>query len=449
MFSRILIANRGEIALRIIRACKDLGVETVAVYSEADKDAIYLRHADYAFCIGPPPSNQSYLNVARIISAAEVTDVEAIHPGCGFLAEDPHFAEVCEESNIKFIGPRPQVMKLLGDKSQAKALAKQCRIPAVPGSDGPIENDEEAVKMAQSIGYPVIIKALAGGGGRGMRVAHNDISLANGLFLARREAEVAFKNSSVYLEKYVTNARHIEVQVLADEQGNSIHLGMRDCSLQRRHQKLIEEAPPPGLSKSLAEQITRAAIRLTRAAEYTNAGTVEFLVDRKGNFFFIEMNTRLQVEHPITEMITGVDLVEKQLRIASGEKLRLRQKDVEFHGSSLECRINAEDPDDDFKPSPGTIGLYSAPGGAGVRLDSHIYGGYRMPTQYDSLIAKLITHEPSRRRTIACMRRALDEFVIEGVKTTIPLHKGVLAHPDFQAGPIDTNWLEHYFASRA
>jgi len=448
MFSRVLIANRGEIALRIIRACRDLGVESVAVYSEADKDAIYLRHADYTVCIGPAPGQQSYLNVARIISAAEITDVEAIHPGCGFLAEDPHFAEVCEESNIKFIGPKPEVMKLLGNKSEAKRLAEECRIPTIPGSDGPVESDEEAVKVATKIGYPVIIKALAGGGGRGMRVAHNDISLVNNIFLARREAESAFKNAGVYIEKYVNKARHIEVQVLGDEQGNLIHLGMRDCSLQRRHQKLIEEAPPPGLSRNTAEAITRAAVRLARAAGYTNAGTVEFLVDRKGNYYFIEMNTRLQVEHPVTEMVTGVDLVDAQLRIASGERLKLRQRDVEIKGCAIECRINAEDPEDDFRPSPGTITLYSPPGGPGVRMDTHVYGGYEIPSQYDPLLAKLIVHHRKRPEAFACMRRALDEFVIEGVRTTIPLFRDLLNHPEFQRGGVDTDWLERYFASR-
>ena len=448
MFSRILVANRGEIALRIIRACRDLGIESVAVYSEGDKDAIYLRHADYKVCIGPAAGGQSYLNVARIISAAEITDVEAIHPGCGFLAEDPHFAEVCEESNIKFIGPRPEAMKALGDKANAKKLAEENRIPTIPGSDGPVESDEQAVEIAGKIGYPVMIKAIAGGGGRGMRIAHNDISLINNIFLARREAETAFKNAGIYIEKYIPNARHIEVQVFGDEHGNLIHLGMRDCSLQRRHQKLVEEAPPPGLSRSTAEAIARAALRLARAANYTNAGTVEFLVDKKGAFYFIEMNTRLQVEHPVTEMITGTDLVEMQLRAAAGERLKLRQRDVEFNGSAIECRINAEDPDDNFRPSPGLITLYSPPGGPGVRLDTHVYGGYRVPSQYDALIAKLIVHQRKRSEALACMRRALDEFVIEGIKTTIPLFRGILNHQDFVRGAIDTGWLERYAAAR-
>jgi acetyl-CoA carboxylase biotin carboxylase subunit len=449
MFSRILIANRGEIALRIIRACRDLGVSSVAVYSEADKNAMYLRYADYTVCIGPAPSSQSYLNIARIISAAEITDVDAIHPGCGFLAENPHFAEVCETSNIKFIGPKAEVIKRLGDKSEAKRIAKENKIPIVPGSDGAVEDDQEALKMAAKIGYPVIVKALGGGGGRGMRVAHNDISLQNAMFVARHEAEVSFGNPAIYLEKCISGARHIEVQILGDEHGNILHLGLRDCSLQRRYQKLIEESPPPGLPERVAEDIARAAIRLAKAVNYTNAGTIEFLVDRKGHFYFMEANTRLQVEHPVTEMVTGLDLVKEQLRIASGSKLRLRQSDIHLKGSAIECRINAEDPDNGFKPCPGRIQFYNPPGGPGVRLDTHIYNGYEVSPHYDALIGKLIAYQDSRQDSMACMRRALDEFVIEGVKTTIPLFRTVFGHQEFIKGGVDTNWLERFFGTSA
>jgi acetyl-CoA carboxylase, biotin carboxylase subunit len=375
--------------------------------------------------------------------------VDAIHPGCGFLAENAHFAEVCETSNIKFIGPSAEVIKLLGDKSQAKLAAKQNKIPIVPGSDGPIDDDDEALKMAQQIGYPVIVKALAGGGGRGMRVAHNDISLQNAMFLARREAEASFSNPSIYLEKYLTGARHIEVQVLADEHGNSLHLGMRDCSLQRRHQKLIEESPPPGLASGIADDIAKAAIKLTRSVNYVNAGTVEFLVDRKGRFYFIEMNTRLQVEHPVTEIVTGIDIVKEQLRIASGGKLRQKQGDIRIQGAAIECRINAEDPDDNFKPSPGLIKFFHPPGGPGVRLDSHIYNGYEVSPHYDALIAKLIAYGPRREDAIIVMRRALNEFAIDGVKTTIPLFRTVFGHQEFLTGGVDTNWLEKFFAPSA
>ena len=447
MFSRILVANRGEIALRIIRACRDLGVGSVAVYSEADKNARYLGLADYTVCIGPAASGQSYLNIARIISAAEITDVDAIHPGCGFLAENPHFAEVCETSNIKFIGPKAEVIKRMGDKSEAKRIAKGEKIPTVPGSDGPITDDKEAVKIAAKIGYPVMVKALAGGGGRGMRAAHNDISLQNAMFIARREAEASFNNGAIFLEKYITGARHIEVQVLGDEHGNIIHLGLRDCSLQRRHQKLIEESPPAGLADGVADDIAKAAIRICKAVKYTNAGTVEFLVDKKGHFYFMEMNTRLQVEHPVTEMVTGIDLVKEQLRIASGTKLRMKQSEIRIQGAAIECRINAEDPDNGFKPFPGKIQFYNPPGGPGVRVDTHIYNGYEVSPHYDALIGKLIAHQPKRQETIACMRRALDEFIIEGVKTTIPLYRTIFGQQEFIKGGVDTNWLEKFFGT--
>jgi len=442
MFSRILVANRGEIALRIIRACKDLGIETVAVYSEADRNAVYLGLADYAVCIGPAKSSESYLNIPRIISAAEITDVQAIHPGCGFLAENAHFAEVCETSNIRFIGPPAEVINLCGNKSQAIKTAKSCKIPTVPGSDSVLNTPEEALEVAKRIGYPVILKAVAGGGGKGMRVVHNDISLRNAFFLAQREAEAAFKDPSVYIEKYIEGARHIEVQVLRDHEGRAVHLGMRDCSLQRRHQKLIEESPPPGLPRRLSEAISKAALKLCGEVNYVNAGTVEFLVDRRGRFFFMEMNARLQVEHPVTEMVTGVDLVEQQIRVASGERLRLKQSRIEIKGVSIECRINAEDPDDDFRPSPGKVKFYSAPGGPGVRLDSHVYCGYEVPPYYDPLIGKLIVHGKKRSDAIALMRRALDEFVIDGVKTTVPLFRTIFGNTRFVQGGVDTSFLE-------
>ena len=445
MFSRILIANRGEIALRIIRACKDDGIETVVVYSEADKNALYLGLADYAICIGAGQSTDSYLNIPRIISAAEITDVEAIHPGCGFLAENAHFAEVCESSNIRFIGPPAEVIQLCGNKAQAIEVAKANKIATVPGSDGVVETPEDAITVARRIGYPVILKAAGGGGGKGMRVAHNDITLRNNFFLAQREAETAFKDSSLYIEKYIDRARHIEVQILRDNEGNCVHLGMRDCSLQRRHQKLIEESPPPNLPSRVGEAITKAAIKMANAVNYVNAGTVEFLVDRRHSFYFMEMNARLQVEHPVTEMVTGVDLVHQQLRIAGGSKLRLKQSRIESNGVSIECRINAEDPEDDFKPSPGRLTFYSPPGGPGVRLDTHVYAGYSVPPYYDPMIGKLIVHGKKRPEAIACMRRALDEFVIEGIKTTVPLYRAIFGNERFRRGGVDTSFVESLY----
>ena len=445
MFSRILVANRGEIALRIIRACKDMGIETVAVYSEADRNAMYLRLADYAVCIGPAASVESYLNIPRIISAAEITDVQAIHPGCGFLAENAHFAEVCESSNICFIGPPASVISRCGDKAEAINTAKACKIPTVPGSDNVLETPEEAIEVAKRIGYPVIIKAAAGGGGKGMRVVHNDITLRNAFFLAQREAEAAFKDSSVYIEKYIEGARHIEVQILCGSDGTAIHLGLRDCSLQRRHQKLIEESPPPGLPKRVAEAISKAALKLAASVKYVNAGTVEFLVDKRGRFYFMEMNARLQVEHPVTEMVTGVDLVQQQLRIAAGDRMKLKQSRIDIDGVSIECRINAEDPDDDFKPSPGRIKFYNPPGGPGVRMDTHIYNGYNVPAFYDPLLGKLIVHGKNRTEAIAYMRRALDECIIDGVKTTIPLFRAIFGNTRFVKGGVDTGFLETVF----
>jgi len=449
MFRRILIANRGEIALRIIRACKEMGIETVAVYSEADQAALYLRLADETICIGPGSSKKSYLDIPSIVSAAEIADVEAIHPGYGFLSENAHFAEVCQSCNIKFIGPDPESIAAVGNKIHAKALAKKAGVPTVPGSDGPVATEEEALKVAAKIGYPVIVKAAAGGGGRGMRVAHNDISLVNGFHAARSEAQAAFKDDSVYLEKFLDRPRHVEFQILGDREGRIIHLGERDCSLQRRNQKLVEEAPSTALSPELREEMGKAAVAMAKAAKYHNAGTVEFLLDRSGEFYFMEVNARIQVEHPVTEMVTGIDLVKEQIRIAAGEPLGLKQEEVRIQGHAIECRINAEDPEDGFKPSPGRIALYVPPGGGGVRLDSHVYGGYEVPSNYDSMIAKLIVHRANRREAITTMRRALDEYLVEGIKTTIPLHRKIFAHPDFLFGDVDTGFIEHYFAQPA
>ncbi len=442
MFSRILIANRGEIALRIIRACKELGVESVAVYSEADRGAAYLKLADMAICIGPGPAAESYLNIPRIISAAEVADVQAIHPGFGFLSENAHFAEVCRSCKIEFIGPSAESMKQLGSKLASKALAKECNVPLTPGSDGPVKSEKQAVEVAQKIGYPVIIKASAGGGGRGMRVAHNDITLKSSLKAAQAEAEAAFKDSTVFIEKYHEEPRHVEVQILGDKHGHVIHLFQCDCSLQRRHQKLVEESPCPVIDQKTREELCASAVRLAKAANYYSAATVEFIMDKNRKFYFLEVNTRIQVEHPVTEMVTGQDLIQWQLRIASGEKLTLEQKDVRLNGCAIECRINAEDPDRNFAPCPGTLEEFAAPGGPGVRLDSHAYQGYRVGPNYDSMIGKLIVHRPTRAQAIATMRRALEEFRIGPVKTTIGLHRHIMATQDFQQANIDTGWVE-------
>jgi acetyl-CoA carboxylase biotin carboxylase subunit len=442
MFQRILVANRGEIALRVIRACRDLGIEVVAVFSEADRDAPYLHLADEKICIGKPPSSDSYLNIPRLISAAEIANVEAIHPGYGFLSENPHFAEVCRSCNIEFIGPPHEALRLLGNKNEARKLAKANGVPVVPGSEGLIESDAEALRLAHSIGFPVLIKAAAGGGGRGMRVARNDISLQAGLTAARQEAEKAFKDGSVYLEKYIEQPRHVEVQILADRQGGVVHLWERDCSLQRRHQKLVEESPAPHLPAEVRQQICQAAVRMARAASYQNAGTCEFLVDKQHRYYFIEVNARIQVEHPVTELVTGIDLVREQIRIAAGEPLRLRQEDIHHHGVAIECRINAEDPASDFRPSPGVITRWNPPGGPGVRLDTHAATGYRVPPNYDSLIAKLLVCQPTRSEAIACMRRALAEFEIDGIKSTIPLHREIFNHSSFIEGNVDTTFIE-------
>ncbi len=442
MFQRILVANRGEIALRVIRACRDLGIEVVAVFSEADRDAPYLQLANDAICIGPAPALESYLNIPRLISAAEITDVQAIHPGYGFLAENPHFAEVCRLCNIEFIGPSEEAMRLLGNKNEARKLAQKAGVPVVPGSEGLVKDEAEAVRLARSIGFPILIKAAAGGGGRGMRVARNDISLQSGLKAASQEAEKAFKDGSVYLEKYIEQPRHVEVQILADQQGNTIHLWERDCSLQRRHQKLVEESPAPNLPPELRQEMCAAAVRLAKAAGYYNAGTCEFLVDKDNKYYFIEVNARIQVEHPVTELVTGIDLVREQIRLAAGEPLRFKQQDVVPRGVAMECRINAEDPAKDFRPSPGVITRWQAPGGPGVRLDSHVSAGYRVPPHYDSLVAKLLVHQPTRAEALACMRRALAEFVVEGIHTTIPLHREIFNDSSFRDGQVDTTFIE-------
>jgi acetyl-CoA carboxylase biotin carboxylase subunit len=442
MFQRILVANRGEIALRVIRACRDLGIEVVAVFSEADRDAPYLALADEAICIGPAPAAESYLNIPRLISAAEIADVQAIHPGYGFLSENPHFAEVCRSCNIEFIGPPHEAMRQLGNKNEARKLAQRADVPVVPGSDGLVESDAEALRLAHAIGFPVLIKAAAGGGGRGMRVARNDISLQAGLNAARQEAEKAFKDGSVYLEKFLEQPRHVEVQILADRHGNVVHLWERDCSLQRRHQKLVEESPAPHLPDQVREQVCQAAVRLVRAAGYQNAGTCEFLVDKQNRFYFIEVNARIQVEHPVTELVTGVDLVREQIRLAAGERLRFTQEQVAHRGVAIECRINAEDPAADFRPSPGVVTRWQVPGGPGVRLDTHVVPGYRVPPTYDSLLAKLIVHQPTRAEALACMRRALAEFVVEGIQTTIPLHREIVNHSSFVEGQVDTTFIE-------
>jgi acetyl-CoA carboxylase biotin carboxylase subunit len=447
MFRRVLVANRGEIAQRIIRACRELGIETVAVYSEADADALYLRQADETICIGPPEGGKSYMNIPAIISAAEIADVEAIVPGYGFLSENAHFAEVCRSCNIQFVGPDPATIQALGNKANAREMALRAGVPVVPGSDGPVATEEVALRVAKELGYPVMIKASAGGGGRGMRVASNDPSLINGFHAARSEAEAAFKDGTLYLEKFVENPRHVEIQILGDHDGKLIHLGERDCSVQRRHQKLIEESPSPSLSPEMRKRMGASAIAIAREARYHNAGTVEFLLDKRGNYFFIEVNARIQVEHTVTEMVTGIDLIQEQLKIASGLPLGFEQDDVKFQGHAIECRINAEDPDRDFKPSPGRVELYVPPGGPGVRVDSHCYSGYRIPPNYDSMIGKLLAHRSNRRQAIATMLRALDEFVIVGPKTTIPIHRRILTHSDFRAGEHDTGFVERYFSA--
>ncbi|GDY18677.1 acetyl-CoA carboxylase biotin carboxylase subunit [Verrucomicrobiota bacterium] len=445
MFEKILVANRGEIAIRIIRACKELNVRTVAVYSEADANSMHVQLADEAICIGKGQSSESYLRIDRLISAAEIADVDAIHPGYGFLSENAHFADVCESCNIRFIGPSSRAMKALEDKQVSRTLAKKAGVPTPPGSDGLVENEQEALVVAKKIGYPVMIKAVAGGGGRGMRIAHNDISMIKGYHTSRTEAEKSFSNSGVYIEKYIENPHHIEFQILGDNRGNIIHLGERDCSIQRRHQKVIEETPSPmfeGKFKDLRKKMGKAAVRIAELANYSNAGTVEFVVDDQGNFYFLEVNKRIQVEHPITEEVTGIDLVKQQILIAMGEPLRISQNDVHFRGHAIECRINAEDPFDDFRPSPGRIEMYYAPGGRGVRVDSHAYAGYTIPPYYDSMIGKLITYGKDRREAMEIMSRALGEYMITGVKSTIAFEQAILQDPNFRRGVYSTNFIE-------
>lgn len=442
MFSKILIANRGEIALRIIRACKELGISTVAVYSEADRDSLHVRFADEAVCIGKASSAESYLNIPAIISAAEITDVEAIHPGYGFLSENAHFAEICESCKIQFIGPTPETIRMMGDKITAKETARKAGVPLTPGGKGIIKSPEEALAVAKQIKYPVIIKATAGGGGKGMRICHNDVTLVNSLKMAQAEAEANFKNPNVYIERYVNDPRHVEFQILADYHGNVIHLGERDCSVQRRHQKLIEESPSPALSEKLRRKMGEAAVKCAKAANYRGVGTVEFLLDKGEEFFFMEMNTRIQVEHPVTEMVTGLDLIKEQIKAACGLKLKIKQEDVRIQGHAIECRINAEDPDNNFIPCPGKIEQLNIPGGPGVRVDTHIYSGYKISPYYDSMVAKLIAFGSNRTEAIRIMRRALDEFYISPIRTTVSLQMQIMNDPAFVRGDISTHFLE-------
>ncbi|HEY3395376.1 MAG TPA: acetyl-CoA carboxylase biotin carboxylase subunit [Lacipirellulaceae bacterium] len=448
MYQRILVANRGEIALRIIRACRELGVESVAIYSEADRGARYLDLADEAYCVGPAKAADSYLKIASVISAAEVGNVQAIHPGYGFLAENAHFNEICRSCKIDFIGPSPEAMARLGDKNAARDLARQTGVPIVPGSEGVIASEEEALRFAHDVGFPVLIKAVAGGGGRGMRVASNDLALKSALQQARAEAEAAFGNGDVYLEKYIEHPRHVEVQVLADHHGNVVHLWERDCSVQRRHQKLIEESPSPSINNETRTAMCDAARRLIQAASYTNAATVEFIVDKNNNYYFIEVNARIQVEHPVTEMVTGIDLIKWQIRVAAGERLAFSQSDIQQRGAAIECRINAENPRRNFQPSPGTITQLIAPGGFGVRFDTHAHSGYVVPSNYDSMIGKLIVHQPTRAEAIVCMLRALAELRVEGIHTTVPIHQEILSHSAFAEGRVDTTFVERTLLSQ-
>jgi acetyl-CoA carboxylase biotin carboxylase subunit len=443
MFNKVLIANRGEIALRIILACKELGIRTVAVYSEADRNSLHVRFADEDVCIGPPESTGSYLNIPNIISAAEITRADAVHPGYGFLSENANFAEICETCNLKFIGPRPQAIRLMGDKSEARRIAKEAGVPIIPGSEGVLTSEEHALQVADELGYPVILKAVAGGGGRGMRVVESSGELSTAFRMAQREAASAFGAPELYLEKYLNRPRHIEFQVLADEHGNLVHLGERECSIQRRHQKIIEESPSVRMDDDLRMRMGDAALRVCRAVDYVNAGTIEFLVDSSGKFYFLEMNTRIQVEHPVTEMVTGLDLLYLQLRIAGGRDLPFRQEDVIFRGHAIECRINAEDPVT-FQPCPGEITAFHVPGGPGVRIDTAAYAEGVIPRYYDSMIAKVIVHAPHRNAAIARMKRALEMMIVEGIKTNIPLHKKVLDDENFHRGNIDTNFMRRY-----
>jgi len=447
MFKKILIANRGEIALRVMWACKELGIKTVAVYSEADRHSLHVRFADQAVCIGPPRSLESYLNIPAIISAAEVTGADAIHPGYGFLSESGYLAEICEACNIKFIGPGPQSIRMMGDKSRAKKAMQRAGVPVIPGSPGVVEDDEKAERIAREIGFPVILKASAGGGGRGMRIVREPGDVKNSFKAAQTEAQAAFGVPDVYIEKYVEAPRHIEIQIMADSKGQVVHLGERECSIQRRHQKLIEESPSPAMTDKLRRRMGRTAVEAAAAVQYVNAGTIEFLLDAQGSYYFMEMNTRIQVEHGVTELVTGRDLVKEQILVAAGESLSFAQKDVVFSGHAIECRINAEDPDR-FTPSPGTIRYFNLPGGPGVRVDTAAHEGAEVSPYYDSLIAKLMVHGRDRREAIARMNRCLDVMVVEGIKTTIPMHRRILAEPDFQAGRLDTKFMERFQAPK-
>src|SRR6187397_829964 len=443
MFKKILIANRGEVALRIIYACRELGIKTVAVYSEADENSLHVRFADEDVCIGPARSADSYLNVPAVISAAEITGADAIHPGYGLLSESAYLAEVCEACHIKFIGPDPQVIRLMGDKARARRVMKKAGVPILPGTDGPVENEEAALKFATGCGFPVIVKATAGGGGRGMRVVRNPQELGHAIKTAQREAEAAFGVPDVYIEKYLENPRHIEVQVLGDHHGAVVHLGERECSIQRRHQKLLEESPSPALTEKQRRKLGGAVVDAARAVQYTNAGTFEFLLDDEQNFYFLEVNTRVQVEHPVTEFITGTDIVKEQIRVAAGERLSFKQGDVTFNGHAIECRVNAEDPVT-FQPSPGVIHAFSVPGGPGVRVDTFAHAECTIPPYYDSMIAKIIVHGRDRQEAIARMKRTLEMTVVDGIKTSIPLHLKVLSEPDFIAGRLNTSFMERY-----
>ena len=444
MFSRVLIANRGEIALRIIRACQELGIESVAVFSQADKDAPYVQQATEAVCIGPANATASYLNIPAIISAAEIADVDAIHPGYGFLAENDHFAEVCRDCGISFIGPSPEAMRSLGNKVEAREIAKKAKVGIVPGSKEGLKDENEALKLANKMGYPVILKAAAGGGGRGMRVVHNDISMHGAFAAAKSEAEACFGNGTLFLEKYIVEPRHIEVQVISDSFGNALHFFERDCTIQRRHQKLIEEAPCGILDERTREELCKSAIRLVKQTDYVGAATVEFLLDRDKNFYFIEVNTRIQVEHPVTEVVTGHDLIKWQLRVASGERIELRQRDISLNGAAIECRINAEDPERDFAPSPGKVAEFIPPGGPGVRMDTHVHQGYTISPYYDSMVGKLIVHRENREEAINTMKRSLREFRISPTKTTIPICLEILRHNLYVKNKIDTSFIEKH-----
>jgi len=441
MFSKILIANRGEIAVRIIRACKDMGLRTVGIYSEADRNSLHVRMADEAICVGGPKPEQSYLNIPAIISAAEIADVDAIHPGYGFLSQNAHFAEICEQCNIAFIGPSPQSIRMLGDKLAAKETMRKAGIPIIPGSMSAVKNKEDALKTARRIRYPVMVKAAAGGGGRGMRVCHNDVRLISAIMTCQAEAQASFGNSDVFVEKYLEEPRHVEFQILADRAGHTLHLGERDCTIQRRHQKLIEEAPSPAVDPKLRRKMGELAVRAARAAGYATVGTVEFLLDRNGDFFFIEMNTRIQVEHPVTESVTGIDLIKEQIRTATGEPLGMKQDDIKINGWAIECRVNAEDPTNGFSPSPGRITRYHQPGGPGVRVDTHVFAGYDVPPYYDSLLAKVIVTGKTRQEAIRVMQRALAEYTIEPLRTTIPLHQQIFNDPTFWRGQVTTDYL--------